>query len=76
MGKRIDVEFATGEKDAKVLSAEPSKRTVAEWTKMAGVRRAIVAGAAHLAGWTPETELTRAAFDAGVAKFTETPMGG
>jgi hypothetical protein len=58
------------------LSAEPIPPTVAEWTKALGVRRSIVAGAAYLAGWRQDTRLTREAFEAGVAKYAATPMGG
>ncbi|MBW7997524.1 MAG: hypothetical protein FVQ81_13300 [Candidatus Glassbacteria bacterium] len=54
----------------------PRKRTVTEWTERLGARRSIVAGAAHLAGWKPDTRLGEEQFTAGVRAFEKKPLGG
>lgn len=61
---------------AKRPAGKERKRSVKDWTERLEVRRAVVAGAARIAGWTPETELSEAAFAAGIAAFEKKPLGG
>jgi hypothetical protein len=55
---------------------QPETRTVREWTAALEARPSVVAGAGYVAGWTADTRLTRAEFEAGVAAYENTPMGG